>query len=273
MNEIQDSIDDLLAGTAVLGIALDGDQLARFRAYATLLVEWNERFNLLGPAAVRELWSRHLLDALTIVLALPHGAATDGMPRTLIDVGSGAGLPGIPLRILFPHWAVTLLDATSKKVRFLELVARELELDNVQAVTGRAEEVAHDREHREAYDICVARAVTHTAALVELTLPFVTMHGSAILYKGLNGLSEEVQAAEPARVILGAAAPAVIPVTAPLDSARCLVRYVKQSRTPRQLPRRAGVPEQRPLTQADAARIRAEVAAEARARRERPRRR
>jgi len=258
MAEQEDTIEILKAGAGALGFTLDLDALARFELYARLLREWSGRMNLLGPAALRELWRRHLLDAITVLPALPPGTIEDREPYALLDVGSGGGIPGIPLAILFPHWNVTLLEATGKKARFLEIAAVELGLPGLNVVNGRAEEVAHDPEYREAYDACVARAVTHASALVELTLPFVAIRGAVYLYKGLHGLSEEIAAAEPARVILGAAPPTVLPITAIPDAARCLVRYVKISKTPRALPRRPGLPEQRPLTAADGARMRAE---------------
>lgn len=250
----------LMEGAAALGIMLDQHQQRLFTAYAHLLLQWNERINLLGPAAARHLWSRHLLDALTLVPVVPGGARTIGEERAVIDLGSGAGLPGIPLRIAFPHWQITLLEATGKRARFLELARRELGLTNLEVVAGRAEEVAHDRDHREIYDLCVARAVTHGAALVELALPFVRVGGHAILYKTLAGLSDQLAAAEPARVVLGGAPPVVTPVGSGEDG-RCLVRYTKQRRTPAALPRQAGVPEHRPLSRRDAERIVAEQAA------------
>ncbi|MDB5057502.1 MAG: hypothetical protein JWO59_974 [Chloroflexi bacterium] len=265
---------DFAVAAAELGVPLQSDQIAAFEAYAALLLEWNERFNLLGPAAAAALWSRHFLDALTVVRGLP--AQVDDNPTRVLDVGTGAGIPGIPMQIAFPQWEVTLLEVTNKKVHFLELATRELGLRHAQVAQGRAEDLAHDATHREAYDLCVARAVAHTSALVELTLPFVARGGYAILYKGMTALSEEIQDAEPARVILGAAAPSVIPISMGGDDARSLVRYLKTSRTPSALPRRAGVPEQRALTATDGSRIAAAVQAARERRqklRERPRRR
>ena len=245
----------LVEAVARLDLALDAGQRERFEAYAALLLEWNERFNLLGPAAVRELWARHLYDSCTLVLALPPDLRALDESLSLIDVGTGAGLPGIPLQILFPHWQVSLLEVTTKKLRFLEVAREELDLPNLLVVPGRAEDVAHDRDHREAYDLATARAVTHTAGLVELTLPFVVVGGYAILFRGLATLGDELQDAETARVVLGAAAPAVIPVSGG-ETGRCLVRYAKHSRTPAQLPRAAGFPEHRPLTSGDVQQIR-----------------
>ena len=261
MDDAEDSPATLIAGARALGVLIDRKALARFETYVTLLRDWSTRINLLGPAARRELWRRHLLDALTLLPALPPEALVPDSVFSLIDVGSGGGIPGLPLAILFPHWEVTLLEATGKKARFLETAARELELEGLRVVSGRAEEAAHDREHREAYDLCTARAVAHAPALVELTLPFTAIRGIVYLYKGLHGLSDEIAAAEPARVLLGAGPPTIYPVTALPDAARCLVSYVKIAKTPAALPRRAGLPEQRALTAEDGARIRAEQTA------------
>ncbi len=258
MEDIEDSPARLVAGAQALNVHIDDTALARFEHYVALLREWSTRINLLGPAALRELWQRHMLDALTLLPTLPAEALVPDAVFSLIDVGSGGGIPGIPLAILFPEWEVTLLEATGKKARFLETVAGELGLERLRVVVGRAEDAAHDREHREAYDFCTARAVAHSAALVELTLPFTAIRGAVYLYKGMQGLSDEIAAAEPARVILGGGPPTILPVTSIPDAARCLVSYVKIAKTPSALPRRSGLPEQRPLTADDGARLRAE---------------
>jgi 16S rRNA (guanine527-N7)-methyltransferase len=258
MEDVEDSSAMLIAGAHALNVQIDEQALARFEHYVALLREWSTRINLLGPAALRELWRRHMLDALTLPPLLPAEALVPNTTFSLIDIGSGGGIPGIPLAILFPQWEVTLLEATGKKARFLETVADELGLQGLRVIAGRAEEAAYDREHREAYDFSTARAVTHAAALVELMLPFTAIRGAAFLYKGMQGLSEEIAAAEPARVMLGGGPPTILPVTSIPDAARCLVRYVKITKTPSALPRRSGLPEQHPLTTADGARIRAE---------------
>lgn len=248
MNTDSESLESFAAGAAQMGIELNEAQRRAFASYAEGLLLWNDRINLLGPAAVRELWSRHMLDSLTLVRALPAGAAAE--PLTLVDVGSGAGFPGVPLQIAFPHWQVTLVEATGKRARFLEEAAAVLPLPNLLVVRGRSEDVAHDRDHREVYDLCAARAVTHLAGLVELTLPFVRRGGMAVLFKTLSGLSAETADAEAARVVVGAAPPEVVAIAGG-EGGRCLVRYRKVSGTPPGLPRRAGVPEHSPLTRED----------------------
>jgi 16S rRNA (guanine527-N7)-methyltransferase len=239
----------LLEGSASLSIHLDEHQAASFEAYAELLLAWNRRFTRLGPRAAAEMWSRHCLDALTVVLALP------GKPvereRTCLDVGSGAGIPGIPLAIAFPRWQVTLLEVTAKKVRFLELAREHLRLANVRVVGGHAQELAHDAMHRAAYDLCVARAVARTAAVLELTLPFVHRNGDVILYKGVKSLRDELNEAEAARHMLGASAPEVTSAVLAGSIGGCLVRYQKVAETPAALPRRPGSPPRQPHTARD----------------------
>lgn len=236
----------LLEGSVSLGVDLDYNQAATFEAYTELLLTWNRRFTRLGPGAAADMWSRHCLDALTIVLALPGKPVEQ--ERTCLDVGSGAGMPGIPLALAFPRWQVTLLEATAAKVRFLELARERLHLANVRVVGGRAQDLAHDATHRAAYDLCVARAVARTSALLGLTLPFVRLHGDVILYKGAKSVRDELDEAESNRHVLGASTPTVTPAGPAGSIGGCLVRYQKLAETPAELPRRPGRPAHQPPT-------------------------
>ena len=235
----------LLEGCALLNIHLDEHQAASFAAYVQHLLTWNRRFTALGPSAAAGMWWRHCLDALTVVLALPDTPIE--RERTCLDVGSGAGIPGIPLAIAFPRWNVTLLEGTPRKVRSLEVARDHLRLANVRVVGGRAQELAHDALHRAAYDLCVARAVARTAAVLELTLPFVRPNGDVILYKGVNSLRDELDQAEVARHLLGASVPEVTPAMHAGSIGGCLVRYQRVAETPAALPRRSGSPPHQPF--------------------------
>ncbi len=233
-----ESVGTLLEGSAALGIHLDEHQAATFAAYTELLLAGNRRFTQLGPRAAAAMWARHCLDALTVVLALP-GTPVE-QERTCLDVGSGAGIPGIPLAIAFPCWQVTLLEGTAMKVRFLERARDHLRLANVRVVGGRARDLAHDTMHRGAYDLCVARAVARTATVLELTLPFVLLGGEVILYKGAKSLRDELDEAEAARHVLGASAPVVTSAVLAGSIGGCLVRYQKVAETAAALPRQPG---------------------------------
>ncbi len=237
------TMKELKERAAALGVALDAHQIAQFRAYYELLQEWKERTNL---TAVTDYWgvlTRHFLDSLSCVLALelPPG------DLRLIDVGSGAGFPGLPLKIAFPEIHVTLLEATAKKTEFLHAVVNRLQLSDVTVLTARAEEAAHDPAHREAYDVVVARALAAMPVLVELCLPFVRCGGVLIAQKG-DPPAAEIAAAQEALRLLGGQLGHIQPVRVPgLDAVRHLVIVDKVAATPARYPRRPGVPARRPL--------------------------
>ena len=231
----------LQAGLERLGVAADGVTLDRLARYHALLTEWNARIDLTAVLEPEEMVDRHYLDsAAPLALGLiPQGAR-------VIDVGTGAGLPGIPLCILRPDLRVTLLDAQRKRVTFLQAAIEALDLP-AQAVHMRAEDAARDEAHREAYDVAVSRAVAATPTLLELTLPFVRVGGRAIAWKG-PGLQAELEQARRAAHLLGGALEGVLDAPVPgRDWQHVLLVCAKRQKTARQYPRRAGLPGKNPL--------------------------
>ncbi len=226
------------------GVPLDRIRLGQFDDYRRLLLDWNGRFNLTAVTDPIEV-ERHLfLDALRMVPTLDALLARDGAdPRRLVDVGSGAGFPGMVLKIVRPELDVTLIEATGKKVGFLAHVIAELGLAGAVALHGRAEELGHDPQHRTAYDLATARAVASLPALLELCAPLLRVGGYAFFPKGTD-LAEELAAGERAAPLVG-----VRIVAAPIvaDGTSRLVEVEKVAPTPARFPRRAGLPAHEPL--------------------------
>ena len=225
------------------GLDLMPVQQAQFETYYHLLVEWNEKFNLTALTEYTGVQLKHFLDSLTAAPLL--AGQTQG--KKLLDVGAGAGFPGIALAIAFPELRVTLLEATGKKVRFLDEVTRALPLENVIAVHGRAEEFAHDAKQRAGYDYVVARALAEMRTLVEYTLPCARIGGFVIAYKAI-GAEKETAHAQHAIETLGGRVREIVPVKlADLDDVRHLVVIDKIAPTPDPYPRAGGAPKNRPL--------------------------
>lgn len=241
-------MERLRAGASLLGIELTEQQLSQFQSFYEDLVEWNRRFNLTAITEYEQAQIRHFIDSLSCLMAIRSPQRMPGgRPLRCIDVGSGAGFPGIPLKIYCPQMHVVLLEATGKKVLFLEHVIEHLGLGSISVVKGRAEEVAHDEEHREQYDLVFARAVAELPVLAEYTLPFCRLGGHVIAQKG-SSAQEEIQSAEYAISIMGGQLAYVTPVELHgLAEARNLVVIAKIVRTPTKYPRRPGIPGKRPL--------------------------
>jgi 16S rRNA (guanine527-N7)-methyltransferase len=244
-----DSGDDdfapLVAGATALGIALDEARLDRFRRYRELLLDWNTRINLTAITDPAEVATRHFLDSLTIALAIADSERV--RPLRLLDVGAGAGFPGLPLAMAFPRWGVTLLEATGKKVRFLEAAIAELGLTNARAVQGRAEEMGHDPAYRGRFDVVAARAVAALPTLLEYCAPFARVGGLVVAPKK-GELAEEIATGRRAARALGARLLEAIQVTIPpLADGRVLLVAVQEKPCPPQYPRAAGAPTKRPL--------------------------
>lgn len=226
------------------GLELTPSQEEAFERYYHLLVEWNRRFNLTALTAYTDVVIKHFLDSLS---AAPLLTARGVAGKALVDIGTGAGFPGAPLAIAFPELRVTLLEATGKKVLFLEELARTLGLANVTAIKARAEELAHHPRYREQYDFATARAVAPMRTLVEYSLPFVRVGGLFIAYKAVEA-EEETRAAQSGIERLGGRVREIIPVKlADLADVRHLVVVDKITLTPPLFPRQRGLPVKKPL--------------------------
>ena len=227
----------------LLGVELSEEQLAQFEQLTVTLLDWNARMNLTGITEPAEIALKHYLDSLTVLKFL--------MPAErmrLMDVGTGAGFPGLPLAIVLPRLRATLLDATSKKLRFIEAAGRALKLDNIRIVHARAEDAGRDDAHRGTYDFVIARAVNRMPTLMECTLPMTKRGGMVIAMKGASA-HEECAAAAKAIATLGGELAGIDEVRLPgLDKPRFLVRVRKVGKTPRRYPRQAGTPSRDPIS-------------------------
>ncbi len=225
-----------------LSIVLNDKQIQQFEQYYNILVEWNKVMNLTAITKYEEVIEKHFLDSLTIVDAINMEKI-----ETLIDVGTGAGFPGIPLKIAFPHLKVTLLDSLNKRIKFLNEVIDLLDLDDIKAIHGRAEDYAKQAEYREQYDICVSRAVANLATLSEYCLPYVKVDGLFVPYKS-GEIDEELKSSEKAVSILGGKVEEVVKFQLPgTDIGRSFVKIHKIKETKKKYPRKAGMPTKEPL--------------------------
>lgn len=239
-------MEHLVSGAKqVLGLDLSPPQVAAFRTYAAELAAWNLKFNLTAIKNPAEVEIKHFLDSLTCLLAIR--AARHSSNFTLIDVGTGAGFPGIPLKIACPEMRLTLVESVGKKVAFLEHVAGRLGLNQVTILKARGEEVGREAAHREKYDWAVARAVAEMRTLLEYLLPLVKMGGKALAQKGENGPAE-THGAEHAAKVLGGCLAQITSVELPsVVEQRFLVVFDKVAATPGKYPRRPGMPSKEPL--------------------------
>jgi 16S rRNA (guanine527-N7)-methyltransferase len=234
--------DLLVSGAEDLGIVLSEQQVGQLSAYVALLLEWNTRFNLTRITDPTDIVTKHLLDSLMCLAAvdLPEGAS-------VIDVGTGGGLPGIPVKIARPDIKLTLLDSTRKKLAFLEEVVAQLDLNDVRIVHGRAEETAHSTGMREKFDVVIARAVSETRILAEYTIPYLRVGGVLVALKSKD-IDEELSAAKKSISSLGGHIKAVKKLQLPhTDIQRSIVIVEKKSPTNRRYPRRHSEIIQKPL--------------------------
>lgn len=233
----------LLAGCREWGIELTGAQLKLFEIHYRMLVAANKRFNLTGIVTEKEVAIKHYLDALTCLKTIKNGR--EGM--RLMDIGTGAGLPGIPIKICRPEINITLVEAQQKKALFLERTRDAMALDGLEIVCNRAEDIGRQQDYREKYDWAVARAVSDLKIIAEYGLPVVRTGGHFLAMKGPQA-ETEIKTAVRAVNLLGGTIKKSISVKLPFTGeARSLVLIKKVGPTPEKYPRRAGIPQKRPL--------------------------
>ena len=224
------------------GISLSETQLQQFDRYQELLVEWNQKMNLTALTEPKDVAIKHMIDSVSVY---DEKWFSEGM--SVIDVGTGAGFPGLPLKILCPSLKVTLLDSLNKRVKFLETVVSELGLSDIVCVHARAEEAARQKQYREKFDAVVSRAVARLPILAEYDLPFVRVGGFFAAMKGAK-YEEEAEEAKKAVKLLGGVEPVLREIKLPgLEDKRGIIYIRKEKKTPSVYPRKAGTPEKNPI--------------------------
>ena len=242
MNQNIENIELLKKGLADFSIPVDDLMVDRFEKYRQILVEYNQHMNLTGITEQREVYIKHFLDSVAI---FKNGYIGDGL--SVIDVGTGAGFPGLPFKICNPNIRLTLLDSLNKRINFLKAVGQELDLDGIDYVHGRAEDMAHKPDHREKYDISTARAVASLPVLLELCVPYVSLGGFFICLKGPS-VGAELDQAKNAMKILGVRLVERIDVSLPDQELKHnILVFKKEELTPAKYPRKAGKPSKNPL--------------------------
>ena len=242
MNTAEVQKEEIRSMLRSLDLAAGEDAVQKLFSYYEMLTERNRVMNLTAITAFEDVVEKHYADSLLITRVISMNGVSD-----VIDIGTGAGFPGIPLKILFPQMRLTLLDSLQKRIGFLDDVIRELKLTDVQTVHGRAEDIGKDPAFRAQYDLCVSRAVANLSVLSELCLPFVKTGGRFVSYKSA-GAAEEIRAAEKAVSLLGGGQPDIMQASLPRSGQeRLFVCIRKISVTPGKYPRKAGTPARKPL--------------------------
>ena len=242
-----------------LNILLTENQLCKFMKYYELLVEWNQVMNLTAITDFDEVLKKHFIDSLSLIKVYSVNSKMNSevfselysskskIDISIIDIGTGAGFPGIPLKIAFPELKITLLDSLNKRINFLNTVIEELGLENIEAIHGRAEDFSKKGMLREKFDLCVSRAVANLSTLSEYCLPYVKVGGKFISYKS-EKITEEIEIAKKAVSVLGGKIENQVEFIIPnSDIYRNLVVINKNKKTPDKYPRKAGIPAKNPI--------------------------
>jgi 16S rRNA (guanine527-N7)-methyltransferase len=236
------SADNFERGLKELDIVLDDRQIQQFMDYYELLIEWNKVMNLTAITDYEEVLSKHFIDSLASVKVCDYNKI-----KSVIDIGTGAGFPGIPLKIVFPRLKIVLLDSLNKRINFLNEVIEKLGLEGISTIHGRAEDFARQGEYREQFDLCVSRAVANLSTLSEYCLPYVRKSGYFVPYKS-GKIEEEVEQAKKAVGILGGELQEVVKFQlADTDMERSFVVIKKERNTSKKYPRKAGLPGKEPI--------------------------
>ena len=234
------NFEKFIEETNKISITLTEEQLEQFRIYYEMLVEKNKVMNLTGITEWDEVLEKHFLDSISLIRAIDLN-----QKLTVMDMGTGAGFPGIPLKIAFPKLKVTLADSLNKRVLFLQEVIDALKLEDIEAIHGRAEDLARDKKYREQYDLSVSRAVANLSTLSEYCLPFVKIGGQFISYKS-GEIEEEVDSSKSAVFLLGGKIKNTVKFELG-ESGRSFIVIDKVNGTPKTYPRKAGTPSKKPL--------------------------
>lgn len=236
---------EFLKNAEELGISIDEKMLSFFDIYYKNLIEWNAVMNLTAITEEKDVYEKHFLDSLTITKIVSRETLVQGC--TLLDMGTGAGFPGLPIAIVFPNVKVILMDSLNKRIRFLEDTVQKLGLTNVTCIHARAEELAKNKNYREKQDLCCSRAVANLATLSEYCLPFVKKGGYFISYK-TEQVQNEIEQSRKAVKVLGGDHVETVFFTLPgTNYQRSLVKIEKVSATPSKYPRKAGTPGKEPI--------------------------
>ena len=225
-----------------INIELTDDQASNLYTYYEMLVEWNKVMNLTGITEFEDVLLKHFIDSVAVCQITDMSKV-----KSVMDVGTGAGFPGMPLKIVFPHLKITLLDSLNKRIQFLNAVIEKLQLKDIDTIHGRAEDFGRDEQYREQYDMCVSRAVANLSSLSEYCVPFIKVGGRFISYKA-GEVEEEVTQAEKAVRTLHCEPATINKIILPdSDLSRSFVVIKKKGRLDKKYPRKAGMPTKNPL--------------------------